>query len=305
MAFTFELFHLGDQEPLNVGSLTDITGLSGVLNALRDQDLGNDGIEDNTLVLSSGDVFIPGIFYSASEAAFGSSGIASIEIQNQLGVQASALGNHEFDEGTANLAALIDGSAPGEILGADYGGTEFSYLATNLDFSTDINLTPLEVTSGQAPLPRTVTSSVVFDVNGEQVGVIGAITPTLASISSPGDLAISPGGFDTDPTPEQLDALAAVIQAGVDELLAAKPGLNKVVLLSHFQQISIEQAIAARLTDVDIIVAGGSNTRLFDNNDRIRDGDTSQGEYPTFITNAGGTQTALVNTDGSYKTSAV
>ena len=49
MAFTFELFHLADQEPLNVGSLTDITGLSGVLNALRDQDLGSDGIEDNTL----------------------------------------------------------------------------------------------------------------------------------------------------------------------------------------------------------------------------------------------------------------
>ena len=299
--FTFELFHLGDQEPLNVGGLTDITGASAVLNALRDQDLGNDGIEDNTLVLSSGDIFIPGTFYSASEAAFGSSGIASITIQNLLGIQASALGNHEFDDGTANLAALIDGSAPGEILGADYAGADFTYLSTNLDFSTDINLAPLEVAAGQAPIPRTVTSSVVFDVNGEQVGVIGAITPTLASISSPGDLAISPGGFDTNPTPEQLDALAAVIQAGVDELLEANPGLNKVVLLSHFQLISIEQAIAERLTDVDIIVGGGSNTRLFDNNDRIRDGDTSQGEYPTFITNAGGTQTALVNTDGSYK----
>jgi len=31
------------------------------------------------------------------------------------------------------------------------------------------------------------------------------------------------------------------------------------------------------------------------------DGDSNQGEYPQFFTNADGTQTALVNTDGSYK----
>ena len=67
------------------------------------------------------------------------------------------------------------------------------------------------------------------------------------------------------------------------------------------QQISIEQGLAARLENVDIIIAGGSNTRLFDDNDRIRDGDSDQGEYPQFIENAGGTTTALVNTDGNYK----
>ena len=52
---------------------------------------------------------------------------------------------------------------------------------------------------------------------------------------------------------------------------------------------------------MDIIVAGGSNTRLLDADDRLRDGDTKQGEYPSFFTNAGGTSTAVVNTDGSYK----
>ncbi|MCA8906646.1 MAG: ExeM/NucH family extracellular endonuclease, partial [Rhodospirillaceae bacterium] len=44
-----------------------------------------------------------------------------------------------------------------------------------------------------------------------------------------------------------------------------------------------------------------SNTRLFDENDRARSGDSDQGEYPQFVTNAGGTTTAVVNTDGSYK----
>ena len=298
--FTLELLHAADQE---AGALAvqDAPRFSAVLNALRAEDLGGDGLEDNTLTLSSGDAFIPGLFYDASGPVFGSGGIADIQIQNELGFQAIALGNHEFDFGTAELAGLIDGSAPGDILGADFAGADFPYLATNLDFATDANLASLEVAGGAAPQANTVTSSVVIDVNGENVGVVGAITPTLGSISNPGDVGVSPAPFEANPTPEQLDALAAEIQTEVDALLAADPTLNKVVLLAHQQQFSIELALAERLTNVDIIVAGGSNTRLFDDNDRPRDGDSDQGQYPQFVTNAGGTQTAVVNTDGSYK----
>ena len=135
----------------------------------------------------------------------------------------------------------------------------------------------------------------------ETIGVVGATTPTLGSISSPGSVGISPSPFASTPTPEQLDALAAEIQSEVNALLAANPGLDKVILLAHMQQIGIEVALAERLTDVDVIIAGGSNTRLFDDDDRPRDGDSVQGEYPIFVTNAGGTTTAVVNTDGSYK----
>nr|WP_204142013.1 choice-of-anchor I family protein [Halomicronema sp. CCY15110] len=298
--FTLELLHIADQE---AGALAvqDAPRLSAILNALAAQDLGNDGVADNTLRLSSGDAIIPGLFYDASAAAFGSAGIADIQIQNELGLQAIALGNHEFDFGTAELAGLIDGSAAGSILGGDFVGAAFPYLSTNLDFSTDANLAPLEVEGGQAPQANTVTSSVVIDVNGENIGIVGATTPTLASISSPGDVGISPAPFDANPTAAQLDALAAEIQAEVDALLAANPGLNKVVLLSHMQQLSIELALAERLENVDIIVGGGSNTRLTDADDLLRDGDTKQGDYPQFVVNAGGTQTAVVNTDGSYK----
>jgi len=437
--FTLELLHVADQEA-GAAAVQDAPRLSAVMNALEAQDLGNDGVSDNTLRLSSGDAIIPGLFFSASEAVFGAAGIADIQIQNELGFRAIALGNHEFDFGTEVLASLIDGSAGstqpieeaqevaevpdtdaegefavtlldgnelvidgtfeelsaplfdtspdgtdtegnaidaihihnapagengpiiraltvtaaedglsgsfsgrftlteaevaeyeagnlyvnlhtenfngGELRGqiippdnfasiegldGDFGGTDFPYLSTNLDFSTDENLAPLEVEGGQAPQPNAVTSSVVTEANGEAIGVVGATTPTLASISSPGGVGIAPTPFDATPTPEQLDALAAEIQTEVDALLAANPTLNKIVLLAHMQQISIEQELAARLENVDIIVAGGSNTRLFDENDRPRDGDSVQGEYPIFIENAGGTQTAVVNTDGSYK----
>ena len=57
---------------------------------------------DGVLTLSSGDAIIPGLFFDASAAVFGSQGIADIQIQNELGVEAIALGNHEFDLGTGS-----------------------------------------------------------------------------------------------------------------------------------------------------------------------------------------------------------
>ncbi|MDP0490273.1 MAG: choice-of-anchor I family protein, partial [Verrucomicrobiota bacterium JB023] len=308
--FTLELLHLADQEAA-AAAIGDAPRLSAVLNALRAEDVGNDGIADNTLTLSSGDAIIPGLFFEASAAVFGTEGIADIQIQNELGIQAISLGNHEFDFGTGLLASLIDGSATGDFTSsfldgtalddADFAGANFPYLSTNLDFATDSSMAPLEVAGGQAPQSNVVSSSTVIDVNGESIAVVGTTTPTLASISSPGSLAIYPTGFEANPTSDQLDDLAAEIQAEVDAILLADADIDKVILLAHMQQISIEQELATRLSGVDIIVAGGSNTRLFDSNDRVREGDSVQGVYPIMSTDADGNPVAVVNTDGSYK----
>ncbi|RFC64205.1 hypothetical protein DYI37_07615 [Fulvimarina endophytica] len=298
--YTLELLHFSDQEALS-GAIEAAPNLSAVLNALRAQDLGADGIADNTLTLSSGDLFIPGVFANASQALYGARGLASIQIQNELGIQASALGNHDFDFGPAALAALIDGSAGGDILGADFAGTAFPYLSANLNFATQPDLAALEIDGGQAPQGGVVTSSTVIEVGGEKIGVVGATTPTLARISSTGSLEILPLEFDDTPTEDQLDALAFVIQAEVDAILEANPDMNKVILSAHMQRIGIEEALATRLSGVDIVIAGGSNTRLFDDNDRPRDGDSDQGQYPIFTQDADGNPVAIVNTDGSYK----
>ena len=324
--FTLELLHIADQEA-GSDAVRSAPNLSAVLEALRAQDLGADGAPDNTLTLSSGDAFIPGVFFDASEALFGAGGVADVEIQNQLGVQAIALGNHEFDFGTRTLSELItgrdvtdDGTAEEpdavpraigafegtafegtDLAGAAFDGADFPYLSANLAFETDPFLAPLEVEGGAAPRPGVVTSSTVIDVMGEAVGVVGATTPTLPEISSPGDLRVLPEDFDATPTEAQLDALAAIVQGEVDALLAAGPSLDKVVVLAHMQRIGVELALAERLSGVDVIVAGGSNTRLVDDTDRLRPGDGAQGVYPTFVTGADGTPTAVVNTDGSYK----
>lgn len=297
--FTLQLFHAADQEG-NISALDDAPRFSAVLNALKNQDLDGDGVAGfaNTLILSSGDAYIPGVFFNASAGAFGGAGRGDILIQNALGFQAIAFGNHEFDQGTALVRDLIAGDDT-------FVGTAFPYLSSNLDFSTDANLADLVVPNAAAPQPNSIAASTVIEVNGERIGVVGATTPTISNvnvrISNPGTVTVLPQPFDSSPTPEQLDALAAEIQADVDALLAANPDIDKVVLLAHMQQIAIEQELAQRLSNVDIIVAGGSNTRLFDENDRARADDTNQGIYPIIQTGADGNPVAVVNTDGNYK----
>ena len=295
--FTLQLLHAADQEA-GIPALDDADNFSAVLNALRDEDADGDGVVDyeNTLTLSSGDAYIPGPFFAASDEAFGGQGRGDILIQNALGFEAIALGNHEFDLGTGTVADLIFADED------EYPGTAFPYLSSNLDFSTDEDLAPLVAEEGQeaSEIPNSIAGNTIVTVNGEQIGVVGATTPTLPSISSPGDVTVNPIDFSSD-NPDDVAALAAEIQTSVDELLAANPDLNKVVLLAHMQQISIEEQLSTLLTDVDIIVAGGSNTLLADETDRLRAGDEVQGVYPILNTAADGNPVAVVNTDGNYK----
>lgn len=301
MVYTLEVLHMSDQEG-NGSSVVYAPNASAVLNALEAQDLGDDGLADNTIRLSSGDVIIPGAFYDASAAIFGHGGVADIQILNEMGFQAVTLGNHEFDKGTAELARLIGGTASASFAslvgtaleGMAFTGTDMPYLSANLDVTTDPNLAPLYAVGK-------IAESTVIEEGGELIGVVGATTPTLARISSSGAVTVSPVWAGTTPTDAELDALAEIIQAEVDALLDANPSMNKVILQAHMQVLGIEEALATRLSGVDVVIAGGSNTRLLDENDRPIEGDVAQGTYPKFITNADGGVTALVNTDGNYK----
>ena len=85
----------------------------------------------------------------------------------------------------------------------------------------------------------------------------------------------------------------------MDSLVAQ--GVDKVILLVHMQQISVEKALASRLMGVDIIVAGGSNTILADTNDRLRPGDEAEDTYPLRFDSPTGEPVLLVNTDAAYR----
>ncbi|MEH2146984.1 bifunctional metallophosphatase/5'-nucleotidase [Nostoc sp.] len=294
--FTLQLLHTSDQEA-GVPALKDAPNFSAVLNALKNQDANRDGKPDypNTLILSSGDAYIPSPFLFASDTVFGGQGRGDILILNALGFGAIAFGNHEFDLGTAVVADLLRAKE-------DYPGTKFPYLSTNLDFSTDKDLAKLVTADGQeaSKIPNKIAGNTIITVNGEKIAVVGATTPTLPTISSPGSVTVLPKEFN-DHDAADIAALAAEIQTSVDTLLTKNPEINKVILLAHMQQIAIEQKLAELLKGVDIIVAGGSNTLLADKTDRLRVGDKSAGTYPILKKAADGNPIAIVNTDGNYR----
>ena len=289
--FTLQLLHAADMDSA-VGALENVENFSAILDGFRAQ------FPDNTLVLSSGDNYVPGPrYYAAGDASVSSTlGIAGngredMAFLNAMGFQASALGNHELDLGTGPFASVI-GSETDD--GRIYPGARFPYLSSNLDFTGDQNLRGLVVPDGQEAIliGGSLARNAVITVGGERIGIVGATTPFLGTITGSGDIAIMPADSD------DLGALAAIIQEAVDELVAQ--GINKVILLAHMQRIEVEQALASRLENVDIIVAGGSNTLLADATDRLRDGDTAQDTYPLTYRADDDAPVLLVNTDGDY-----
>lgn len=292
MTFTLQILHTSDQEA-GVEALEDILPFSSVINALHSQ------FPEQTLALASGDLYIPGpFFFASSDPALSDvigkpgAGRGDIEVNNGLFFQAATFGSHEFDLGTGILASLIP--ADPVIEGVyNYPGTKFPFLSANLDFSTDSNLAKFVVPDGQPPQPNSIAKSTVISLQGQPIGIVGATTPLLGSLSSPGNVGISPSD------PNNFDALAATIQPSIDALTAQ--GINKIVLLSHMRDLNIDQELASRLRDIDVIVAGGSNDILADSTDRLRTGDTSGGLYPILTTSATGQPVAIVNTKGNYK----
>ena len=90
------------------------------------------------------------------------------------------------------------------------------------------------------------------------------------------------------------------MQNGLDGIANTADDINKIILASHLQQFSLEQELIGLLDGVDVVLAGGSDTLLADSQDTLRSGDTADGDYPFFTTNAEGDNAVIVSTDGEY-----
>lgn len=292
-AYTLQLLHVADMD--SGGDLvSNSKAISALVKKFRTE------MPESTLFVSSGDNYIPGPFFNAADDAsladelgVPSAGRADIGILNAMGLQVSVFGNHEFDNGTRTVSDLIKSASSG---GKTWPGTQFPYLATNLNFSGDANLASLALAANDgaeaSSLKNKIAKYTVVTVNGEKIGVVGASTPTLPAITTMGGVVVTPADND-------INKLAAEIQTSVDALTAT--GINKVILLAHMQQLSVEKALAPLLRNVDVIVAGGSNTGLYDANDLIRPSDTKGGDYPLSFTSAANEPVLVVNVDSDYK----
>ncbi len=293
--FTLQLLHFSDGEAGLLASST-APNLAALVDAF-------DGAYVNTLILAGGDNYIPGPFFAAgtdpSVAAThtrgDNPGAADIEIHNRIGVEASTVGNHEFDFGTRVFADAVADAA-------------FPYLTANLDFSADadsngrytetVGVGGLEEASS---LRGRIVPSTVVTKGNEKIGLVGVTTQILESIASTGNVEVK--GFAGDGSEaNDMAQLAALLQPVIDDL--RDQGVNKIVLMAHLQQIALEEALAPLLNGVDIILAAGSNTRLGDDDD---DAVAFPGHAPDFadtypiLTNgADGGTTLIVNTDNEY-----
>jgi 5'-nucleotidase len=112
----------------------------------------------NSLFLSSGDNIGASLFASASQKDQ-----PTIDVLNALGLAASSVGNHEFDQGFTDLTGRVSDTA------------DFDYLGANVyKMGTE---TPA------------MQEYAIIDVAGVQVGVIGAVTEETPALVSPNGIA--------------------------------------------------------------------------------------------------------------------
>ncbi|MEA9985508.1 ExeM/NucH family extracellular endonuclease [Subtercola sp. RTI3] len=127
----------------------------------------------STLFLSDGDNIGASLFASSSQKDQ-----PTIDVLNTLGLTASAVGNHEFDQGFADLTGRVTDAADWDYLGANV------YL--------------------KGTTTPALQQYKVFTVNGVRVAVVGAVTEETPTL-------VSPGGISTLDFGDPVDAVNRVV----------------------------------------------------------------------------------------------
>lgn len=142
---------------------------------------------ENVVLLDAGDQFQGSLFYTQYR-----SGIIS-EFANDLGVDAMAVGNHEFDDGPEELAKLI-------------AAAEFPILSGNTNVQNEATL------AGKLP------GAIILDFDGQKVGIVSVLAEDTDETSAPGDNVV-------------FEDAAIYLRGAVHGLEAA--GVNKIIALTH------------------------------------------------------------------------
>ena len=212
--------------------------------------------------------------------------------QRLMGYDAHIFGNHEFDYSPDFLERFVRESAIN-------GVASEPFLSGNLDFSAEPGFADLLDADGVivdvATDGRVVGRSAILtdDVTGARFGIVTATTPSLPSISSPRNVAV---------TTADIGSTASLLQSQVDGL-AADHGVTKIILVSHLQSVLNDVELIEAMTDVDIAVAGGGDDLLANDAGALLPGEAQgiAGAYPLPVTDAGGDTTYVVTTAGNYK----
>ena len=179
--------------------------------------------EPNVLLLHAGDAFHGDFFFNAYF------GVPEFLFMKQLGFDAMAVGNHEFDLGPGMLA---------HSLAQAFAGGSFPLLSANLDLSAYDTAAPPDLR-----LSPWVKPSVIKQIGGLSIGIFGMTVPGVPTTRSDPVRIL---GSD----PAQLMGIAFFRVQG---LRAA--GAQVVICLSHLGYL-YDQAMAENVPGIDIIVGG-------------------------------------------------
>ena len=130
-------------------------------------------------------------------------GLPVAEIYDHLGVDAAALGNHEFDYGPGSVGAADPDDGPFGVLNAYLERATFTPLSANL-------------TSAGGPLPKGLLPHTIIERKGVRVGLIGLTTPTTPGMSAEGNLT----GVAFEPVgPATAASVAALREQGAEAIV--------------------------------------------------------------------------------------
>lgn len=220
------------------------------------------------LFLHGGDAWQGSAYFKLNE------GRMNADILSRMGIDAMALGNHEFDLNNRLLNAFLD-------------TINFPVLAANIDTSADAdlrdqqNLKPYVIFAFDGFEKERLEQAPLYPDGRQLVGVFGIALDDMPNISpNTGDVVF----FD----------MVESAQATVDELTAL--GIDKIIAVTHVGH-AVDVDIASRVNGIDAIVGGHSHTLLGDfSNLNLGHG----GEYAARVMNPDGAQWTCVVQAGEY-----
>lgn len=171
----------------------------------------------NVLALDAGDMFTGTLFYGVNKWPM------QAELNRLMPYDAATLGNHEWDEGCAELAKYLEAKRP------------FPMLAANL-----------KPKKGCPLLYSDTPPYIVREIGGHKVGVIGLANDEVVGLAS------------ACPQTRFADRVETV-QAAVREL--EKQGVNRIVLVTHIG-LPADRELARSVDGVDVIVGGHTHSYL-------------------------------------------
>ncbi|KAL4232880.1 5'-nucleotidase [Mactra antiquata] len=201
----------------------------------------------NTLVLDAGDRFTGTLWFNQYYGA------AAATFVNMENYDAICLGNHEFDRGVDGLVPYLQ-------------NLTVPVIDANIDVSKE-------------PRLPSFNGTLIKEVGGVKIGIIGYITTDTAFISSGGPTVTFNNVIDT-------------VQKEASKLKAA--GVKVIIGLSH-AGYGMDKKVASVVDNIDVIVGGHSHTFLYTGKPPSKfSNEEIEGPYPTVVTQASGRKVLVV-----------